>query len=147
MITHLPIVSLIFTALIFSSGVVFAEDDWDLEFDFSDNIKSTIEDFPLQEIGQDELSDAAIAGALQATSSNSSHKSTGKPIYVEQQEDDEKDKISLTNLKDKEELDIQGLEGIDQLIQPLQEFIQPTYSAPTLGDYHGTHTYKTVERF
>lgn len=147
MITTLRTISLMFALLVLSSGVVYAEDDWDLEFDFSDNIKSTIEDFPLQEISQDELSDAAIAGALHASSSNSDQKSTGKPIYVEQQEDDEKKKISLANLNDEEDLDKQRLEGIDSLIQPLQEFIQPTYTAPDLGGYHGVHTYKTVERF
>ena len=75
-----------------SSTYIFAaEDEDDFEFDFSIRQKSTLADFPMQEIGADELSNAAIAGALQATSADEQEK-TGKPAYAQELEDSEKRK-------------------------------------------------------
>lgn len=71
-----------------SATYVYADED-DLEFDFSIKQKSTLADFPMQEIGADELSSAAIAGALQATSADAQEK-TGKPAYAQELEDSEK---------------------------------------------------------
>jgi len=73
-----------------SATYVYADED-DLEFDFRIKQKSTLADFPMQEIGADELSNAAIAGALQATSADEQEK-TGKPAYAQELEDSEKRK-------------------------------------------------------
>jgi len=73
-----------------SPTYVYADED-DLEFDFRIKQKSTLADFPMQEIGADELSNAAIAGALQATSADEQEK-TGKPAYAQELEDSEKRK-------------------------------------------------------
>ncbi len=71
-----------------ASTLLFAEDDdFDLEFEFGLQKKSTIGNFPLQELEPEVLSDAAIEGALQATSSGSG---SGKPAFMEQQEQSEK---------------------------------------------------------
>jgi len=73
------------------SAIYVHADEDDLEFDFRIKQKSTLADFPMQEIGADELSNAAIAGALQATSADEQEK-TGKPAYAQELEDSEKRK-------------------------------------------------------
>ncbi len=75
-----------------------AEEELDWELDFNIERKSTIEDFPMQEIGQEELSDAAIGGALQATSSGLAGAS-GKPAFEEQNERSNRQKKSELDLE------------------------------------------------
>lgn len=75
--------------LILSAGMTHAEEDFDLDLDFGFKQKSTISDFPLAEIGAEELSDAAIGNALHAMNTQQVE-ATGKPAYAEQQEIDEK---------------------------------------------------------
>ena len=66
-------------------------DDIDFELEFASHQKSTIENFPLQAIDQDALSDTAIEGALQVQTQISSNTDTsGKPIYQKQDEEDQK---------------------------------------------------------
>jgi len=78
--------------LILLASVSQADED-DFEFEFFIKQKSTISDFPFQEIGQDELSEAAIDGALKASSAGIAEKK-GKPAYAEQQDDTEKQQQS-----------------------------------------------------
>lgn len=80
------------------SSTVYGEDeDFDFEFEFETRKKSTINDFPLQEMDAELMSDAAIAGALQASSAGNG---TGKPAYLEQAEQNEK--------RSKEELEFEN---------------------------------------
>jgi len=137
----------VFIFLASLSDLSFCEDDldWDNEYDFSGYQKSTIADFPLQEVGQDELSNAAIEGGLQATS-NQRFNTTGKPIYVQQQEENEKEKT--TALKSaKSEIATDDILDINKNLPSLPVFTQPDYIAPTVGRTYGTHTSHTVERF
>jgi hypothetical protein len=118
------------------------DEDEDLEYFFSTRQKSTISDFPLQEIGGEELSNAAIAGALRAN--NSSGSLTAKPIYEQEQEENDKQKSSDA-LKD-DELLKQGIAiPIDQFPTTTPQFEQPIYSQPT-GRTYGGHMTQTFER-
>lgn len=74
-----------------------AEEDFDFELEFGIKQKSTLADFPLQEIGADELSNAAIGDALGSSAAQSAN-TEGKPAYEEQNE--------LDNKRKKEELKI-----------------------------------------
>ena len=96
-------------------------DDFDFELEFDLRKKSTIQDFPLQEMTADSLSDAAIEGALQATSAGSG---TGKPAYLEQKERSEK--------KSKEELRFENdPSAVDQSLRFGQSLPQVIpYQAP-----------------
>jgi len=130
---------------ILASFSLYAEDyeDIDLDFEFSFHKKSTIEDFPLKAIDQDELSNAAIAGALQTNTYQANGK-TGKPIYEEQQENNEKKKTS--NIITSED----GLKADDILKfsqnQPaLPQFEAPVYHQPN-GRTYFDHSTTTVAR-
>jgi len=94
MLTHARSLAL----LIVVSMPIFAEEELDWELEFGIQQKSTIEDFPLKQIGAEELSDAAIAGGLQSTSAGQTGGS-GKPAFEEQKED--------ANKRQKSELDIE----------------------------------------
>jgi len=137
----------IFIFFICFSQLSHSEDDldWDNEYDFSGYQKSTLADFPLQEIGQDELSNAVIEGGLQAAS-NQSFNATGKPIYVQQQEENEKDKTAKLK-SDKNETALEEILEVKRNLPPLPVFIQPEYTPPTTGRTYGAHNTHTVERF
>ena len=126
------------------SSICFAadEDDFDdLDFDFSIRQKSTISDFPMQEIGQEELSNAAIAGALQTYDAEKSD----KPIYEEQDDKNEKrKKIELT--KNDEKPDIDDYLKFKHNQTSIPQFQQPTYNTPNGRSYNG-HNTATVERY
>lgn len=135
--------SLGFLILISLSAVIHAEED-DFEFDFYIKQKSTIEDFPFQEIGQDQLSDAAIAGALQSTSAGTGEKK-GKPAYAEQKDKSEKQQQSeLESSEDAPSID--DIRRFSQLNTPTAPIIQadPLYD-PAGVTYQG-HNFDAVER-
>jgi hypothetical protein len=127
--------------------VGLADDDFDLEFDFSRHQKSTLENFPMQAIDQEELSDAAIEGALQVQNSgNQSSGSNGKPVYEKLKEEDQK-KQTEEVLSDAEK----DLVGSDQLLKfseiiPNQPQFQPIiYQQPT-GRTYTDHQTTTLSR-
>lgn len=141
--------SILWLVLIMSS-LAYAEDglddmDYDdIDFDFSVHQKTTIDDFPMQEIEQEELSNTAVAGAL---STHTALQST-KPIYVEKVEENEKLLKKDASTKS-EENDLGELDKILEYSQsqiPSPQFQQPIYSAPNGRTYteHNTHT---VERY
>ncbi len=108
--------------LAFSFSVTAEEtEDFDFELEFDLRKKSTIQDFPLQEMDAELMSDAAIEGALQATSAGSG---TGKPAYLEQKERSEK--------QSKEELKLENdPSAVDESLrfgQSVPQFIP--YQAP-----------------
>lgn len=84
-------------------------EEFDFELEFGIKQKTTLNDFPLQEIDGDELSNAAIGNAL-GTSSVSSAGGQGKPAYEEQDEQDNKRK--------KEELKLgENLPDVDDFLR------------------------------
>ncbi len=118
-------------------------DDIDFELEFASHQKSTIENFPLQAIDQDALSDTAIEGALQVQTQISSNTDTsGKPIYQKQDEEDQK-KQTEDALSDAEKdlINEDELLNYSQIL-PIQPQIQPIYQQPTGRTYieHQTTT-------
>ena len=124
---------------------VFADDELDWELDFEIKQKSTLNDFPLQEIGQDELSNAAIAGALQKTSSLQ-QAGEGKPAHQQEQESSNKNKVELVEKDQLEETqDAEALlQSFGNLPQPV-DFQPETYQIPN-GRSYGHWENFTVER-
>jgi len=144
-----PHYSIIWILLILSS-FTFAEDGFDdaefddLDFEFSIQQKSTLDDFPMQEIGQEELSNTAVAGALTTHAALQSK----KPAYEEKEEQNEK----LLNKKADKKNEENDLSEIDNMLKYGQiqisapQFQQPIYSAPN-GRTYGAHNTQTVERY
>jgi hypothetical protein len=144
-----PYYSIIGILLILCS-FTYADDNFDdsefddIDFDFSIKKKSTIDDFPMQEIGQEELSNAAIAGALTTHAALQSK----KPAYEEKEEENEKalnkdaDKIN----EDNEQSEVDDMLKYSQIQTSAPEFQQPIYSAPN-GRTYTEHNTQTVERF
>ena len=130
----------LFIALLFSNSALAEEDDLDLDYYFSIKQKSTISDFPLQEIGAEELSDAAIAGALHANSTGNDL--DAKPIYEEQEEASNKEKLSKTG----KEKDLLVEEKLLQFSQhaPAPQVHIPEYITPSIRTLQINST--TVER-
>jgi len=147
----MPHYSIIWVLLILTS-VTFAEDEFefddskydDLDFEFSIQQKSTINDFPMQEIGQDELSNAVIGGALSARTAMQSK----KPIYEEKEEDNEKilnKKADKTN-EENEQSEIDDMLKYSQIQISAPQYQQPIYNTPN-GRTYGAHNTTTVERY
>lgn len=134
------VIGLLVILVMTSTSVLAEEDDLDLDFYFSTKQKSTLDDFPLQEIDSDELSNAAIAGALQANSSGSNV--DAKPIHEEQKEKSNKKKVSATG-KDKDQLEAERTLQFSQQYQPVQVDI-PKFITPSIR--HTTINSTTVER-
>ena len=141
--------SIIWILVILSSNA-FAEDEFDdsefddLDFEFSIQRKSTLNDFPMQEIGQEELSNTAVAGAL------SSHAmlQSKKPIYQEKEEENEK---KLTKDADKtneenEQSEINDMLKHSQIQISAPQFQEPIYNTPNGRTYTEFNTH-TVERY
>jgi hypothetical protein len=133
----------------FIEGCLADDDDLDLdfEFDFSRHQKSTLENFPMQAIDQEALSDAAIEGALLVqTQGNQSNDENGKPVYEKLKEEDQK-KQTEEVLSDTEK----DLVESDQLLRfseilPSQPQFQPIiYQQPT-GRTYTDHQTTTLER-
>lgn len=145
----MPHYSIIGVMLILSS-LTYAEDQFDdtsyddLDFDFSIHQKSTLDDFPMQEIGQEELSNTAVAGALSSHTALQSK----KPIYEEKEEENEKLLNKKANKKSKEH-DLAEISDILKQSQsqiPAPQFQQPIYNTPNGRTYTGHNTH-TVERY
>ena len=141
--------SIIWILVILSSNS-FAEDEFDdsefddLDFEFSIQRKSTLNDFPMQEIGQEELSNTSVAGALSSRAMLQSK----KPIYQEKEEENEK---KLTKDADKtneenEQSEINDMLKYSQIQTSAPQFQEPIYNTPNGRTYteHNTHT---VERY
>ena len=106
-----------------------AEDELEWELDFEIRQKSTLSDFPLQEIGQDELSNAAIAGALQKTSSLQ-QAGEGKPAHQQEEESSNKAKVELVEKDQLEET-----QDAEALLQSFSNLPPPVdFSARNLPD-------------
>lgn len=117
--------------LLTASLSAWAEDE-NFEFDMDFNIKgkSTIEDFPLQEVDANELSNAVIEGALQKTSAGSRNVSI-KSAHVEQLEKEGKDKDSeLTSAPDKEEVTVEEWQRVSNAMIPEPEVRMPVFQEP-----------------
>jgi len=112
----------------------------DLDFDFSVRQKSTLNDFPMQEIDQEALSNAAIAGALQTGTIKSE-----QPGYKQIQDENEKlKKNDLDEKNNKENID--DISKFSQISETAPQFQQPVYSAPN-GRIYDAHNTTTVERY
>ena len=133
---------LLFAALLsFNISAEEWDEDDDLELFFSTRQKSTISDFPLQEIPGDELSEAAISGALRP---NSSPSQSIKPAYQQEKEADDKKKAGAV-LKEDELLKLNNDFPLDPFPVSGPEFQQPIYQQPNGRTYGGHHTH-TIER-
>lgn len=114
--------------LLTASLNAWAEDE-NFEFDMDFNIKgkSTIEDFPLQEVDSDELSKAVIEGALQKTSAGSRNVSV-KSAHADQLEQEGKEKDSeLTSVSDKEETTVEEWQRVSNALLPEPEVRMPVF--------------------
>lgn len=97
------------------------DDDDEYEFEFEVKEKSTLANFPLQAIEGEELSDTAIAGALQATR-GSGQGEKDRPAFLVEEENEDKQELS-----DKEERDRSRIAAVeDENPAPLEIFIPPT---------------------
>jgi len=140
--------SLILIFAFFIEGCLADEyDDLDLEFDFSRHQKSTLENFPMQAIDQEQLSDTAIEGALQVQTSGAKKTDIdGKPIYKKLKEEDQK-KQSEEILSDSEK-DIVGSDELlkySQILPSQPEFQPIIYQQPT-GRTYTDHQTSTISR-
>lgn len=128
--------------LLFTHNCIAEEfEEIDFELEFASHQKSTIDNFPLQAIDQDALSDTAIEGALQVqTKVSSNTDESGKPIYQKQEEDEQKKqtKEALSDA-DKDSLEESELLKFSQIL-PTQPIIQPIYQQPTGRTYTEHHT-------
>lgn len=139
----------LFLILFFNIHGAFAEefDELDPEFDFSRHKKSTIENFPMQAIDQEGLSDAAIEGALKVqTRGSQKPELNGRPIYEKLNEEDQKKQTeeAFTN----SENDIVSADELLKFSQriPSQQQIQPIiYQQPT-GRTYTDHQTTTIDR-
>jgi len=144
-----PHYSIVWILLILTS-FTFAEDEFydsefdDLDFEFSIQQKSTIDDFPMQEIGQEELSNTAVAGAL-ATHAVLQSK---KPAYEEKKEEGEKLRKQKADKKNEEndQSEIDNMLKYSQIQPSAPQFEAPIYTAPNGRTYSEFNTH-TVERY
>jgi len=144
-----PYYSIIWVLLALAS-VTFADDEFDdsefddLDFEFSIQQKSTINDFPMQEIGQEELSNTAVAGAL----STHAVLQSNKPVYLEKEEDNEKILNKEANKKNEgdKQSEIDDMLKYSQIQISAPQFQQPIYNTPN-GRTYGAHNTQTVERY
>jgi len=131
------------TLLVFLPMSLHADDDLDWELDLNIRQRSTISDFPLQEIGQEELSNAAIEGALQTTSAYREGRS-GKPAHEQEKEANDKREVSEVSDKEKDALE-RGELPVILVAPPVVDFQQPVYQAPNGREYGHLET-TTIER-
>jgi hypothetical protein len=118
----------------------------DFELDFLINTRSTIGDFPLQEIDQDALSNAVIEGALKSTSAGIGPVA-GKPAYTELGEQEARSKneqllveVESGSLNASEFLDLANIPDA-----PPPQIELPAYQEPN-GRHYDHHQTWTVER-
>lgn len=122
-----------------------ADEDLNWELDFEIKEKTTLDDFPLQEIGGDELSNAAIEGALQTSSSFGQDKQ-GKPAYSQEEDADDKRKVEELDSPEQKEQRENALQLFGQF-DPNQGVQLPdqVYQIPN-GRIYGHLETNTVER-
>lgn len=128
---------------IFSADAI-SDDDLDWELDFSIEQKSTKDDFPLQEISQEELSNAAIPGALKAVEANQQARDV-RPAHAQEAEKNDKRKVEELENSENEELSKKALTVFAIPDIPPIDFQQQTYKVPDGRDYGRLET-TTVER-
>jgi len=127
------------------NSFALAEDELEWELDFEINEKSTLSDFPFEEIDGDELSEAAIEGALRNTGGYQVD-GQGKPAFSQEKEVDDKRKVSELkkdddNLPDEE--DILRFSNFAPAAVP--QFPEQVFQIPNGRDYGHLET-MTVER-
>lgn len=129
---------LIFSSFTFAEDIFDDSDYDDIDFDFSIQQKSTLADFPMQEIGQDELSNTAIAGALTTQAALKSKKPTN--------EENEEKRLKQKADKENDLSEISDTLKYSQIQISAPQFEAPIYNTPNGRTYteHNTHT---VERF
>ncbi|MFT6904026.1 MAG: hypothetical protein ACJAS1_000671 [Oleiphilaceae bacterium] len=142
-------ITLLFIILFFNIHESFAEesDDLDPEFDFSRHQKSTIENFPMQPIDQQGLSDAAIEGALKVQTQGSQKSELNRrPIYEKLDEEGQKkqtEKVLSNNEKDIMSSD--DLLKFSQILPSQPQFQPIIYQQPT-GRTYTDHQTSTIDR-
>jgi hypothetical protein len=146
MTSHISIIWILLILCTFAyADDEFDDSDYDdIDFDFSIHQKSTIDDFPMQEVGQEELSNTAVAGALSTRAALQSK----KPIYEEKEEENEK-LLNKDVTKESEEDDLTEIDNLRQFSQSqisAPQFEQPTYNTPN-GRIYTEHNTHTVERY
>ncbi len=118
--------------VLMTASLYVAAEDENYEFDMDFNIKgkSTIKDFPLQEVDSQELSNAVIEGALQKTSAGSRNVSV-KSAHAEQLDSEGKatdSKLSLSSDQD-EEVEEEWRRANSAML-PDQEVRMPVFQEP-----------------
>lgn len=136
----------LFSLLILLSFALFASAEEDLvwELDFELKEKSTLANFPMQEIDGDELASAVVEGALQSTSAGS-QSAEGKPAYEQEKEGTNKRKVGEVNSTDI--IDAEDLEQLNQFALPSTppDISFDVYQQPNGRTYDFLQT-TTVER-
>lgn len=135
--------------LFFIEGSFADDDDLDLdfEFDFSRHQKSTLDNFPMQAIDQEALSDAAIEGALLVqTRENQNSDDNGKPIYEKLKEEDQKLQTEeVLSDSEKDLIEPDQLRKFSEILPSQPQFQPIIYQQPTGRTYTDHHT-TTIER-
>jgi hypothetical protein len=133
----------------FIEGCLADDDDLDLdfEFDFSRHQKSTLENFPMQAIDQEALSDAAIEGALLVqTQGNQSNDENGKPVYEKLKEEDQKKQTEeVLSDTEKDLVESDQLRKFSEILPSQPQFQPIIYQQPTGRTYTEHHT-TTLDR-
>lgn len=131
---------LILIFYILYSEVCFSEED-DFEFDFSIHQKSTLENFPLQAIDQEALSDTAIEGALQVQSQQVQDSEGRKPIHQKVKEESQKQQTEEVLSESKKDLvGADELLKFSQILPSQPQFAPIIYQQPTGRTYTDHHT-------
>jgi hypothetical protein len=144
-----PFYSIVWVMITLSSFAL-ADDEFDdsefddLDFEFSIQQKSTLNDFPMQEIGQEELSNTAVAGAL----STNAVLQSKKPVYLEKDEESEKqlNKTADKKNEENEQSEINDMLKYSQIQISAPQFQAPIYNTPN-GRTYDVHNTQTVERY
>ena len=133
--------------LFFIEGCLADDDDLDLEFDFSRHQKSTLENFPMQAIDQEGLSDAAIEGALLVqTRSDQTSDLNGKPIYEKLKEEDHKKQTEeVLSDAEKDLVETEQLLKFSNILPSQPQFQPIIYQQPT-GRTYTEHQTTTLDR-
>lgn len=127
------------------SPLSFANDELDWELDFEIRQKSTLSNFPLEEIGGEELSNAVVEGALQSARSFDAN-TQGKPAFDQEQESNDKRKVEELDSPDAKEQRQTALELFGQFdTNPTPEIPQQVFQIPN-GRTYGRLETTTVER-
>ncbi len=138
---NLCLVFILLSSMLFSYS--YADEDINLDLEFSIQQKSTLDTFPLKEIDQDSLSDMVIEGALLVQSNNAD--GIAKPVHEKVKEESDKNKAKSTISDGKSDIlsESDTLKFSQSL--PVIPQIQPVYSEPTgrtYADHQTTTTFR-----